>query len=252
MRKITMRFGHVVFSAVFVCIAVMAGTSAAHAEPKAVIELFTSQGCSSCPPADKLMAEFARDPSIVAMSLPIDYWDYLGWKDTLALKGHGKRQQAYARVRGDREVYTPQVVVNGLTHVAGTDRTAIERAMAQTRRDAKSMLLPVTLTVAGETLTVDVPAAQDAQGQAEVWLCPIINTVSVAIERGENHGKTFTYSNVVRRWIKLGDWAGQAKTYNVTLKDFQSGGIDAVVVTVQSGAMHSPGAMLGAATASLR
>src|SRR4051812_44175949 len=103
------------------------------AEPRAVIELFTSQGCSSCPAADKLAGELARDPSLVVMSLPIDYWDYLGWKDTLALPGHSRRQKAYSKARGDREVYTPQVVVNGVMHVLGSDKDAIEHAIAQTR-----------------------------------------------------------------------------------------------------------------------
>src|SRR5437868_8689477 len=83
------------------------------AQTRGVIELFTSQGCSSCPPADKLAGELARDPSLVVLSLPVDYWDYLGWKDTLALPGHTNRQRAYSKTRGDREVYTPQVVVNG-------------------------------------------------------------------------------------------------------------------------------------------
>src|SRR5215207_7972577 len=102
------------------------------AEPRAVIELFTSQGCSSCPAADKLAGELARDPSLVVMSLPIDYWDYLGWKDTLALPGHSKRQKAYSKSRGDREVYTPQIVVNGTMHVLGSDKHAIDNAIAQT------------------------------------------------------------------------------------------------------------------------
>src|SRR5262245_53874485 len=84
--------------------------------PRAVVELFTSQGCSSCPAADRLLGELAEDPSILAMSLAVDYWDYLGWKDTLALHGHSNRQRAYAKARGDREVYTPQVVVNGAAH----------------------------------------------------------------------------------------------------------------------------------------
>ena len=97
-----------------------------------MIELFTSQGCSSCPAADKLLGELAQDPSLVALSLPVDYWDYLGWKDTLALQGHANRQRAYAEARGDREVYTPQVVVNGVVHVLGSDKAAIERAIAQT------------------------------------------------------------------------------------------------------------------------
>src|SRR5262250_2433585 len=87
----------------------------AKAEPRAVIELFTSQGCSSCPAADKLLSELQDDPSLITLSLPIDYWDYLGWKDTLAIPGHTSRQKAYSRMRGDREVYTPQVVINGVS-----------------------------------------------------------------------------------------------------------------------------------------
>ena len=106
-------------------------------EPRALIELFTSQGCSSCPPADKLLGELAADPSLVALSDPIDYWDYLGWKDTLASPAHSARQRAYAHVRGDREVYTPQIVVNGATHVLGSDRAAIERAISQTDQNIR-------------------------------------------------------------------------------------------------------------------
>jgi len=93
----------------------------AKADPRAVIELFTSQGCSSCPAADQLLAELQADPSVIPLSLPIDYWDYLGWKDTLALPGHTKRQKAYSHVRGDREIYTPQVVVNGIAQAIGSD-----------------------------------------------------------------------------------------------------------------------------------
>ena len=106
----------------------LADAAAASAgEPRAVIELFTSQGCSSCPPADKLLGELARDPTLITLSLPVDYWDYLGWKDTLALHGHSNRERAYADARGDREVYTPQVVINGIVHVLGSDKAAIER-----------------------------------------------------------------------------------------------------------------------------
>src|SRR3954466_15292734 len=108
----------------------MAPAATASAEPRGVIELFTSQGCSSCPAADKLAGELARDPSLVVMSLAIDYWDYLGWKDTLALPGHTNRQRAYSKPRGDREVYTPQVVVNGTIHTLGSDKDAIETAIA--------------------------------------------------------------------------------------------------------------------------
>src|SRR5579884_1259198 len=125
-------------------------------EPRALLELFTSQGCSSCPAADKLLGEFATDPSLVAISVPIDYWDYLGWKDTLASPAHSARQRAYARMRGDRQVYTPQVVINGATHALGSDRAAIERAVAQTDRAAGVMSLPVLVSEGGNTLTVTV------------------------------------------------------------------------------------------------
>ena len=104
------------------------------AEPRAVVELFTSQGCSSCPPADKLAGELARDPSIIVISMPVDYWDYLGWKDTLASPSYSARQRAYSSMRGDRDVYTPQVVVNGSAQVLGSDKSAIERAISQSRK----------------------------------------------------------------------------------------------------------------------
>src|ERR1700746_1836005 len=93
--------------------AIIAIIRPAHADPRAVVELFTSQGCSSCPSADKVLGELAKDPSVIAMSMPIDYWDYLGWKDTLADARFSARQKAYSRVRGDREVYTAQGGVHG-------------------------------------------------------------------------------------------------------------------------------------------
>jgi hypothetical protein len=239
--------------AALVAFALPATGVVAHAgQAKASVELFTSQGCSSCPPADKLLGDLARDPSLVTMTLSIDYWDYLGWKDTLALPGHGKRQHAYARTRGDREVYTPQIVINGIAHVAGGDRASIDRTIEETRREPSAMQLPLKLTITGDQLTVEMPAAKDGQASAEVWLLPIINKVSVAIERGENRGHTVTYSNVVRRWVKLGPWNGKAETYNVSIKDFQNGEIDSVAVIVQSGNNTAPGLMLGAASAPLR
>jgi len=228
------------------CLAVLVAQPA-QAEPRAVIELFTSQGCSSCPPADKLIAEYARDPSVIALSLAVDYWDYLGWKDTLALSGHTSRQRAYAKARGDREVYTPQAVVDGAVHALGSDKAAIEKAIRQTREHSSPLLLPVTIERTGDKLTVSVAASKDEKGQGDVWLCPITRSVPVTISRGENSGHTLTYSNVVRRWIKLGEWTGKAQTFNVPLKDVQSGGIDSAAVIVQSGAVSAPKLMLGAA-----
>src|SRR5450755_5063411 len=129
-----MNYRHTAFAAALVCTSLTAPVSAG--EPRAVIELFTSQGCSSCPAADKVIGELAHDPSLLTMTLAVDYWDYLGWKDTLALHGHSIRERAYADARGDREVYTPQVVVNGLTPVLGSDKAAIETAIISTRRTA--------------------------------------------------------------------------------------------------------------------
>src|SRR5215204_5041079 len=152
------------------CLAITA--QPAHAEPRAVVELFTSQGCSSCPPADKIIGDLAKDPSVIALSLPIDYWDYLGWKDTLADSRFSARQKAYSRMRGDRDVYTPQVVVNGSKHVIGSDRTRIEGAMSETQKADGVMSVPVTMTVSGKQLTVSVAASKGpAAAHGEVWIC---------------------------------------------------------------------------------
>jgi hypothetical protein len=220
------------------------------AEPRGVIELFTSQGCSSCPAADKLASELARDPSLVVMSLAIDYWDYLGWKDTLALPGHTNRQRAYSKVRGDREVYTPQVVVNGVTHVLGSDKQAIESAVAQTHKQAGMLSVPVGLSVADNQISVSVPAAANT-AKGEIWLCPITRSVPVEIGRGENSGHTITYTNVVRRWVKLGEWTGTARNYKVPVSDVTAAGGDAVAVVVQAGPKEAPSSMLGAAITAL-
>ena len=247
-------------SIAFACIAMVWSASAQaeprQGEPRAVIELFTSQGCSSCPPADKLIGEYARDPSVIALSLAVDYWDYLGWKDTLAMSGHSNRQRAYAKSRGDRQVYTPQAVIDGAIHALGSDKAAIERAIKQAHEQQNALAVPVKLERTGDKLTVTVAAADgekgQAQTQAEVWLCPTTKAVSVAIGRGENTGHTITYSNVVRRWIKLGDWTGKAETFSVPVADFQNGSIDGAAVLVQSGVASSPKVVLGAAQVAIR
>jgi len=241
----------VAVSVALTCLAALASTPAS-AEPRAVIELFTSQGCSSCPAADRLLAEYARDSSVIALSLAVDYWDYLGWKDTLALNGHTKRQRAYAQARGDREVYTPQVVVDGVAHALGSDKVAIEKAIRKIRDERAPLSLPVTMTQNGGTLTVTVPSSADGSGQAEVWLCPITKSVHVTIGRGENSGHTLTYSNVVRRWIKLGDWSGKAETFTVPVKDIRSANVDGAAVVVQNGLASAPKLIVGAAQLGLQ
>jgi hypothetical protein len=161
--------------------AIIAVVRPTHADPRAVIELFTSQGCSSCPPADKIIGELAKDPSIIAISMPIDYWDYLGWKDTLADARFSARQKAYSRMRGDREVYTPQAVINGSTHVIGSDRTSIENAIHSTRKEDGVMSIPVTMAQSGKQLVVSVAAADKNPNavHGEVWICSISKAVPI-------------------------------------------------------------------------
>jgi hypothetical protein len=231
----------------FVAGLLIAGSALAQAgEPRALLELFTSQGCSSCPAADKLLGELAADPSLVVVSVPIDIWDYLGWKDTLANSAHSARQRAYAKVRGDREVYTPQVVVNGATQVLGSDPGAIERAITVTDRNTAVMSAPVALALRGNALNVEVTAVSD-HGGGDVWLCPLTRSIPVAIGRGENHGRTVTYHNVVRSWLKVGALDGTKAAWNVPLSEFMGEDIDAVAVMVQQGSREQPGIVLGTA-----
>jgi hypothetical protein len=230
--------------------AIVAIIRPAHADPRAVVELFTSQGCSSCPPADKILGELAKDPSVIALSLPIDYWDYLGWKDTLADSRFSARQKAYSQVRGDREVYTPQAVVNGSVHVIGSDRASIESAIGNTRKTEGVMSVPVTMTQSGHQLNVSVaasPGKDPAAMHGEVWICSISKSVPISIGRGENSGRQITYHNVVRNLFKVGDWNGAAGSWTVPLEDISHEGIDAAAAYVQDGYGDRPGAMLGAA-----
>jgi len=235
-----------------VCAAMAIGRPA-HADPRAVVELFTSQGCSSCPAADKLLGELAKDPNVIALSLPIDYWDYLGWKDTLADARFTARQKAYSRMRGDRDVYTPQVIVNGSAHVVGSDRAKIEGAIDATKKSEGVMSVPVSMSVSGKQINVSVAASNKAAGarRGEVWICSVSKAVPIAIGRGENRGREITYHNVVRNFLKVGDWNGNAGSWTVPLENISRDGVDAAVVYVQDGSRDNPGQMLGAAFTSL-
>jgi hypothetical protein len=214
-------------------------------QPKAVVELFTSQGCSSCPPADGVLAQMAGDPEVVALSLPVDYWDYLGWKDTLARPGFSKRQKAYADQRGDRQVYTPQAVINGVVHVLGSDRQAIEQAAASSR--AKGVMsVPVVLSEADQQIRIEVGEAP-AGWAGTVWLLPITRQAAVTIGRGENKDRSVVYCNVVRTMTKVGEWTGQASRFEVPLSAAQVASADSYAVLLQAGSLERPGAILGAA-----
>jgi len=234
--------------------AIIAVIRPAHADPRAVVELFTSQGCSSCPPADRILGELAKDPSVIAMSMPIDYWDYLGWKDTLADARFSARQKAYSRMRGDREVYTPQAVINGSVHVIGSDRAGIEEAIDSTQKADGVMSVPVTMTKTGKQITVSVAASNKspaAMQHGEVWLCSISKAVPISIARGENRGRELTYYNVVRSLMKVGDWNGSPGSWTLPLDSVEREGVDAAVAYVQDGSREKPGPMLGAAYTTL-
>jgi hypothetical protein len=229
--------------------AIVAIIRPAHADPRAVVELFTSQGCSSCPPADKLLGELAKDPSVIALSMPIDYWDYLGWKDTLADSRFSARQKAYSHMRGDRDVYTPQAIITVSILVVGSDRAGIEGAIDETDKTSGVMSVPVSMSVTGKQINVSVAASRSgaAAMHGEVWICSISKAVPISIGRGENSGREVTYHNVVRNLLKVGDWNGSPGSWSVPLENISRDGVDAAAVYVQDGNRDKPGPMLGAA-----
>lgn len=236
--------------------AMLAGGTAAHAEPqakpKAVLELFTSQGCSSCPAADALFVELAKDPGLIALTLPVTYWDYLGWKDTLAQDAFTKRQKLYAKTRGDGQIYTPQAVVNGTVHMVGSDKANIEKSV----KDQAATALPVTVSLdetAGNLRIELTPAAGGAERTGGVWVVPISRLVMVPIERGENKGRSASYANVVRGMVRVGEWGGTQTIVQAPLAATKAEGADGYVVLVQADQPSKygmiPGAILGAALA---
>jgi hypothetical protein len=199
-----------------------------------------------------VIGELSKDPSVIALSMPIDYWDYLGWKDTLADARFSARQKAYSAVRGDRDVYTPQVVVNGSAHLVGSDRAGIEDAISVTQKADGVMSVPVSMTLAGRQINVSVAASKGpASMHGEVWICSVSKSVPISIGRGENRGREITYHNVVRNLLKVGDWNGNSEHWTVPLENISREGVDAAVVYLQDGNRDKPGPMLGAAYTTL-
>lgn len=214
-----------------------------------VVELFTSQGCSSCPPADRLMAKLARQPGVFALSLPVDLWDYVGWKDTLALPYHSQRQRQYAKVRGDDRIYTPQAVINGIAHVVGSDPAAIEaQAEICLGRNGALGVTMRTRQTPGGGLAVELGAATSgAASAANLWLVRVASSREVQIKRGENAGRTFTYANVARGFERIGEWSGRPKTLDIAKDRLASADADGWMLLLQAGTLHRPGVILAAA-----
>jgi hypothetical protein len=212
----------------------------------AALELFTSQGCSSCPPADELLAVLGKKPGIVALSFAVDYWNYLGWQDTLSKPAHSERQRDYAKVRGDGKVYTPQVVVDGLGHVNGSNEAAIEMAVRNAAKQLQSAKVPVALHADGDTLVIDIGAAPASSDKrtATVWLAVAKTLETVSVERGENRGKKLSYFHPVRELMPVGMWNGEAMTLKLPLKDLKTASDDCLIALLQ---VENAGPILGVA-----
>lgn len=212
---------------------------------KGVVELFTSQGCSSCPPADKLFKTYVDRPDVIALTLPVDYWDYLGWKDTFSNPRNSQRQRDYATRRGDGAVYTPQVVVNGRMHVVGTSKRDIDAAIETLSRQ-QPLAVPVSMVSDGGTLVIKIGASEDGTSirDATVWLAVVQKKGEVEVGRGENTGRKLAYHNVVREMSPVGIWNGLADEIRLSRKSVMWRQTDRCVVLVQHG---TGGPILGAA-----
>ncbi|MGI6244914.1 MAG: DUF1223 domain-containing protein [Pseudochelatococcus sp.] len=232
-------------------LAAAAQQNAPAGQTRAVVELFTSQGCASCPPADLLMCDYARDASVVVLTLPVTCWDYLGWRDTLANEKFTKRQRIYAKLRGARRIYTPQAIVNGVAHVIGSDDTALRKAL-HTQSVASRAPLPIAVLIArkdgGFRVTI-TPTAEVSREPATVVLAPFYRERTVRVEGGENNGRELHYFNVVRDLVPLASLAAQPhQTLDLPTPDAMPDGTDGFAILVQSGDPAAPGRMLGAAT----
>jgi hypothetical protein len=214
-------------------------------ELKAVLELFTSQGCSSCPPADSLLQSLTERRDLITLTMPVDYWDYLGWKDTLASPRFTERQRAYAKSRGDGLIYTPQVVVNGAVHVNGASRAEIEKAVDRTSARFQVAQVPVKISTEAGKLIIETGARQDgAPTDATIWLAVVQRRAKVTVRKGENHGKELIYANVVRELTPIGMWSGKAETIRLDRQAVMRPETEACAVLVQNG---TSGPIIGAA-----
>jgi hypothetical protein len=194
------------------------------------VELFTSQGCSSCPPADAYLGALAKRADIVALSFHVDYWDYIGWKDPFATRATTDRQRGYARVLKQRYVYTPEMVVEGIGHDTGRERAGIEKLLAEAQRRATKRATPELSRSSGGALTVKLAAfALDGQ-PADVTLAIYDRRHSTPVASGENQGRMLENFNIVRRLEVLSRWDGSAASWTIEDARLQPGLGAAVIV----------------------
>jgi hypothetical protein len=180
----------------------------ATAQQAVVVELYTSQGCSACPPADAFLGELAKDPRVIPLALHVDYWDYIGWADSFAQPGFTRRQHAYAKATGSKMVYTPQLIIAG--QVADQDH-GVEGIWQQIEAQSQvASEVDLVLERQGDSLTIRAKALVAQDHPLSVQLVRYRPQEDVLIERGENAGQAITYHNVVTSWERLAEWDGQA------------------------------------------
>lgn len=231
---------------VFMSLALAGGATAepVGTQPKAVVELFTSQGCAQCPPADALLTSLSERGDVVALAYHVDYWDYIGWADTFGDKVFSDRQRGYAKSWGSSRIYTPQMVINGSEGVVGSKRDAVQDALASAQ-----LPLDVRLRRHGDMLAVAVPA-DDSLADAHIWLVRYMVRADVGIEAGENAGKNMVYTQVVTDRQILGMWeASTGAEIKLPLAGLQGAeqGNTGLAILVQNERNGMPGPILGAA-----
>ncbi len=179
------------------------------AQTTTVIELYTSQGCSSCPPADKLLHELAKRDDVIALALHVDYWDYIGWKDEFADPRYTARQKGYARVAGARSVYTPQMVIGGKDHVIGTRPSEV--AAHLTRHFQMTPPIEIETSRQGNSARVTASPVGRLPSSVVIHVVTYRPKSNVSIKRGENAGRTLEYTNVVTSWTVAREWNGNGE-----------------------------------------
>ena len=205
-----------------------------------VVELYTSQGCASCPPADEFLAELAAHEEVIALALHVDYWDYIGWEDSFAHAAFTERQKSYARAAKSRMIYTPQMIVGGVDRVEGHTPDAVVKAIG--KHLALERPVQLTLERRGDQVVIRAVAEPPLTASAQVQLVRYTPEAVVEIERGENAGKTVTYHNIVTEWTTIAEWPGVAPLELMA----PAPGAEPVVVIVQEA---GPAAVLAAARA---
>ncbi|MEO0486038.1 MAG: DUF1223 domain-containing protein [Pseudomonadota bacterium] len=183
-------------------------SGAVMAENPVVIELYTSQGCSSCPPADKLLHELAKQDGVIALALHVDYWDYIGWKDQFADPRFTERQKNYARAAGARSIYTPQMIIGGIDHVVGAKPAEVSKYLKAHAQ--KPAVINIAAERNGDAFTLRARSAERV-GDLTVFVVTYRPVSKVDIKRGENAGRTLSYANVVTSWTEAKRWNGRGE-----------------------------------------